>query len=217
MPEWLSWISIDLHGIGYGQLWRPHRFVADPALHEAVKSKGMENILTAYDHIDHILSDGREWAVPSQYTVVDAYLVVFWLWGRRIGLEMDTSWPNWAQLMNKVLERLAVKQALELEGRRDDVHHGPSGVRCRCQMLEQTARGRGQLRFAANTNGQFARRPAVLKPSHCNTCGSPQAPRCRFRYDADADALAGHSADTFETAKRYAQLQLRPKLASLHL
>lgn len=114
--EWLSWISIDLHGIGYGQLWRPHRFVADPALHEAVKSKGMENILTAYDHIDHILSDGREWAVPSQYTVVDAYLVVFWLWGRRIGLEMDTSWPNWAQLMNKVLERLAVKQALELEG-----------------------------------------------------------------------------------------------------
>jgi hypothetical protein len=29
---------------------------------------------------------------------------------------MDTSWPNWAQLMNKVLERLAVKQALELEG-----------------------------------------------------------------------------------------------------
>ena len=114
--EWLSWISIDQHGIGNGQLWRPHRFVADPALHEAVKSKGMENILTAYDHIDHILSDGREWAVPSQYTVVDAYLVVFWLWGRRIGLEMDTSWPNWAQLMNKVLERLAVKQALELEG-----------------------------------------------------------------------------------------------------
>ncbi|QOG08726.1 hypothetical protein IGS74_11955 [Aureimonas sp. OT7] len=48
----------------------------------------------AYDHIDHILSDGREWAVPNQYTVVDANLVVFWFWGRRIGVEMKTGWPN---------------------------------------------------------------------------------------------------------------------------
>lgn len=29
---------------------------------------------------------------------------------------MDASCPNWARLMNKVLERRAVKQALELEG-----------------------------------------------------------------------------------------------------
>ena len=114
--EWLSWISIDLHGIGYGQLWQPHRFVTDPALHEAVKSKGLENIRTAYDHIDHILAGGREWAVPGQYTVVDAYLLVFWLWGRRIGLDMDTRWPNWARLMNKALERQAMKRALTPEG-----------------------------------------------------------------------------------------------------
>lgn len=114
--EWLSWISVDLHGIGYGQLWRSHRFVRDPALHEAVKTKGMENIRAAYDHIDRILSDSRDWAVPGQYTVVDAYLVVFWLWGRRIGLDMDAEWPNWARLMSKVLERRAVKQALVQEG-----------------------------------------------------------------------------------------------------
>nr|WP_314527072.1 glutathione binding-like protein [uncultured Brevundimonas sp.] len=114
--EWLSWISIDLHGIGYGQLWRPHRFVPDPALHEAVKAKGTENIRSACDHIEHILSDGRDWAVPGQYTVVDSYLLVFWLWGRRIGLENDASWPNWARLMNKVLDRRAVKQALSQEG-----------------------------------------------------------------------------------------------------
>lgn len=39
----------------------------------------MENIRIACDHIDQILSDGRGWAVPSQYTTADAYLVVFWL------------------------------------------------------------------------------------------------------------------------------------------
>lgn len=114
--EWLSWISVDLHGVGYGQLWRPHRFVSDPALHEAVKTKGMENIRVACDHIERILSDGRDWAVPGLYTVVDAYLVVFWLWGRRIGLDMDTDWPIWARLMSKVLERQAVKRALMQEG-----------------------------------------------------------------------------------------------------
>lgn len=114
--EWLSWISVDLHGIGYGQLWRPHRFVPDPSLHEAVKAKGMENIRAAYDHLDRILSDGRDWAVPGQYTVVDAYLVVFWLWGRRIGLDMDADWPNWALLMTRVFERQAVKRALLQEG-----------------------------------------------------------------------------------------------------
>ena len=113
--EWLSWISVDLHGIGYGQLWRPHRFVPDPALHEAVKSKGLENIRAAYDHIELVLSDGREWAVPDQYTIVDAHLVVFWLWGKRIGLDTDADWPNWARLMEKVLARAAVRRTLEQE------------------------------------------------------------------------------------------------------
>lgn len=114
--EWLSWISIDLHGIGYGQLWRPHRFVPDADLHEAVKTKGKDNIIAGYDHIEHILSDGRDWAVPGQYTVVDAYLTVFWLWGRRIGLDLEARWPLWAKLMAKVLARSAVKRAIEQEG-----------------------------------------------------------------------------------------------------
>ena len=75
----------------------------------------MENIRAAYDHIDRILSDGRDWAVPARYTVVDAYLSVFWLWGRRIGLDMEAGWPNWARLMTKVLARPAVRRAISLE------------------------------------------------------------------------------------------------------
>ncbi|MFD1330385.1 glutathione S-transferase family protein [Methylopila musalis] len=114
--EWLSWIAIDLHGVGYSQLWRPHRFVDDPALHEAVKAKGLANIRAAYDHIERVLSDGRDWAVPGRYTVADAYLVVFWLWGRRIGLAMAADWPTWARLMDKTLARPAVRRTLAQEG-----------------------------------------------------------------------------------------------------
>lgn len=114
--EWLSWISVDLHGIGYGQLWRAHRFVSDPELYEAVMAKGKENIRAAYDHIDRTLADDREWAVPGEYTIVDAYLVVFWLWGQRVGLDTITNWPSWARLMSKVLERPAVRRAIQKEG-----------------------------------------------------------------------------------------------------
>ncbi|MFD2251679.1 glutathione S-transferase [Pseudochelatococcus lubricantis] len=114
--EWLSWLSVDLHGIGYGQLWRPHRFVGDPALHAAVVERGRDNIRRVYDHIESILGDGRDWAVPGGYTVVDPYLLVFWLWGRHAGFDMEAEWPLWAGLMDKVLTRPAVRRALTQEG-----------------------------------------------------------------------------------------------------
>lgn len=113
--EWLSWISVDLHGIGYGQLWRARRFVSDTTLYGAVEARGRDNIRDACDYIERILSDGRDWAVPEQYTIVDAYLVVFWLWGGRIGFDMDGSWPLWGRLMAKVLDRPAVQRTLHQE------------------------------------------------------------------------------------------------------
>jgi len=113
--EWLSWLSTDVHGIGFGQLWRPERFVADAALYEAVMAKGMENIRAAFDHIETILADGRAWAVPGQYTVVDPYLTVFWRWGERIGLDMAAGWPLLSRLAAKVLARPAAVRALAQE------------------------------------------------------------------------------------------------------
>lgn len=114
--EWLSWISVDLHGIGYGQLWRAHRFADASALHETIAAKGRDNIRSSYDLIERILSDHRDWAVPGQYTVVDPYLLVFWLWGRSIGMEMSEGWPHWSRLMERVIERPAVRRALHQEG-----------------------------------------------------------------------------------------------------
>lgn len=114
--EWLGWASVDLHGIGYGLLWRAHRFADDPALHGAAVAKGRDTIRVCYDHIERILSDGRDWAVPGQYTIVDPYLLVFWLWGRSIGLDMKAGWPIWSRLTDKVLARPAVQRALQQEG-----------------------------------------------------------------------------------------------------
>lgn len=113
--EWLGWLSVDLHGIGYGQLWRAHRFVEDPALEDAVQAKGRVNIMAAYGHIEQRLADGRTWAVAGRYSVVDPYLLVFWLWGRRVGFAME-DWPHWSRLMERVLARPAVLRVLAREG-----------------------------------------------------------------------------------------------------
>lgn len=53
----------------------------------------MINIQDAHDHIDRVLSDGRDWAVPGHYTIADAYLTLFGLWGMEVGFDMETKWP----------------------------------------------------------------------------------------------------------------------------
>lgn len=118
--EWLSWLSASLHGGGFGPFWRPQRFVADAALHPRVQEQGRRNIDDAFDHIEQILADGRDWAVPEQYTVADAYLFVFWRWGRECGFDMDTRRPRFARLMGKVAARPATQRALAREGTHDE-------------------------------------------------------------------------------------------------
>lgn len=114
--EWLNWLSGQVHGLGYGALWRPQRFVDDATLYPAIETRGLKTIVAGNDHIERILSDGRDWAVPGAYTIVDPFLLVFQLWGRRIGLDMQARWPTWAALSDRTLARPAVRRALDQEG-----------------------------------------------------------------------------------------------------
>jgi glutathione S-transferase len=114
--EWLSWLSGTVHAVSFGQLWRPARFSADEAHHAAIRAKGKESILQQYAYIESLLSDGSTWAVSGGYSVVDPYLMVFYYWGLRLGLDMKTRYPAWARLTAKTLERPAVQQAVGQEG-----------------------------------------------------------------------------------------------------
>lgn len=113
--EWMNWLSGTVHGQSYGQIWRAHRFIGDPAQHAAVVAKGRENLDEQYAYVETVLADGRDWAVPGQYSIVDPFLLVFWLWGQRTGLEMAARYPVWARLSERVLARPAVQRALEQE------------------------------------------------------------------------------------------------------
>lgn len=113
--EWFNWLSSTLHAIGYGQLWRPARFIRDSAHFEAISTKGRENIADAYRHIETQFA-GRTWAVGNAYSCVDPFLLVFFLWGVASGFAMQTDYPAWSEAMGRVLSREAVQRTLKQEG-----------------------------------------------------------------------------------------------------
>ena len=114
--EWMNWLSSNVHGMSFGQIWRPGRFVGDSALFPAVQARGMENLREQYAYIERLLGDGREWAVPGGYGVVDAYLLVFYRWGTRVGLDMAAAYPDWAALSRRTVARPAVQRVLDRLG-----------------------------------------------------------------------------------------------------
>lgn len=76
--EWMNWLASSVHAMSYGQIWRPQRFIDDKTECPALKAKGEQNVREQYAYIETLLADGREWAVPVAYSVVDPYLLVFY-------------------------------------------------------------------------------------------------------------------------------------------
>jgi len=113
--EWMNWLSTAVHAVAFSQVVRPQRFVSDVKDYPAVIAKGRQNIGAAYAYIERNLT-GRDWAVPEQYTVVDAYLLFFYLGSKRAGNPMKDRFPAWTQVAERALERSAVQRVLEQEG-----------------------------------------------------------------------------------------------------
>lgn len=59
--------------------------------------------------------NGRDYAIPGGYSVVDPYLLVFYCWGKRIGLDMRALYPAWTRLTKRIGARPAVERVLAQE------------------------------------------------------------------------------------------------------
>lgn len=105
--EWTNWLSGWLHAVAFGGVWRASRFSDDQAAHAGIAARGRANVLDAFATIEAILGDGRQWAVPDAYTVVDAFLLVFYRWGSLADIPMQ-EYPAWTSLSRRLLERPAV-------------------------------------------------------------------------------------------------------------
>lgn len=112
--EWMSWLGATMHAGGVRTVLRPDRFISDPAAAEAVKTRGTDNVRIGFADIESRLHS-RTWALGERYSMVDAYLLVFFRWGNRIGLPMRTDYPHYTRIMDAVRARPAVQRAITHE------------------------------------------------------------------------------------------------------
>ena len=110
--ELLSWFASSVH-ISFAQIWRGERFTDDTSLFDAIREGGLKALEKQFAEIEHLSGEG--WLVGDSFTAADGYALVFFRWGRRIGMDMGR-YPRWAALLARVLERPAVKRAIEREG-----------------------------------------------------------------------------------------------------
>lgn len=113
--EWFNWLSGTLHAVAFGGKWRPHRFVTDRSLFQAVQSRADENLRDGFSYIEERLTD-KQWAVGDHYSIVDPYLFVFYNWANSIGVNVREAYPNWYAHASRVAMRDAVKRARAQEG-----------------------------------------------------------------------------------------------------
>ncbi|MBS0223302.1 MAG: glutathione S-transferase C-terminal domain-containing protein [Proteobacteria bacterium] len=108
----MAWFSNNVHP-AFTHIGRPERFASDVAAHENLKATGRENFHAALKEIDGLLA-GKTWIMGEQFTVVDGYALVFYGWGKRIGLPM-AELKNYTAWKDRMLARPAVKRVLERE------------------------------------------------------------------------------------------------------
>lgn len=113
--EWLAWLCGTVHGLAFGCVFRPGRFIGDEALHDAVRARGREWAKESFQFIEEKLQ-GKTHAVGEAFTAVDAYLLVFYRWGNMAKFEMRSNYPNYARLVDEVVKREGVKKTIDIEG-----------------------------------------------------------------------------------------------------
>jgi glutathione S-transferase len=110
--ELLGWFASSVH-IAFAGVWRAERFTSDENVHPAIQAGGREAVERYFAEIEGLCGEG--WLVGGQFTAADSYVLTFFRWGRRIGLDMGR-YPRMAALVGRALERPAVRRAIETEG-----------------------------------------------------------------------------------------------------
>jgi len=112
--ELLAFLSSSLH-IAYAQLWRPERFLSDDfEQRDLFSALGREAIQRCNAEVEARLVG--PWALGEHFSIADAYLLPFYRWGVRIGLDMVATCPRWSAWSLRMAARQAVQRAVEREG-----------------------------------------------------------------------------------------------------
>jgi len=111
--EWMSWLA-SVHAAIVSQVWRTERFSDDPSDHKNIQLRGMKNLNEVYSQINAKL-DQSDWAVGAKFSIPDPYLLVFFRWGNRLGINMN-EFAHWVAHAKKMEKRESVQRVLSAEG-----------------------------------------------------------------------------------------------------
>jgi glutathione S-transferase len=113
--EWLAFISSTVH-VAYAHIRRAERYASDPKAIEDVKAKGRQTCEEVWKMVDEKIGKSA-YAAGDQYSVADAYALVFWTWGRGqvLGFDMPKMFPTWTAHARRLAERPAVQRAFARE------------------------------------------------------------------------------------------------------
>jgi len=108
----MAFLASSVH-VAFAHIGRPERYASDPAMHANLKETGRNAFHDYLKEIDGLLQ-GRTW-YADHFTVCDPYLMVFYLWGRRIELPVGAL-KAYSAHAARMSERPAVQRALGQEG-----------------------------------------------------------------------------------------------------
>jgi glutathione S-transferase len=111
--SFMAWLADTVHP-AFAHMFRAERYVSDAACLEAVKAGGRAAFGDCLREIDRLLA-GKRWAIGNRFSVVDAYLLVFYRWGNRNGMPVKDL-PNYTALVERLLARPAVRKVMADEG-----------------------------------------------------------------------------------------------------
>ncbi len=107
LQEQLNFIASELHK-AFGPLF-------DAGASAAAKEAAPAHVGRRFDHIEHLLDDGRPHLLGVDFSVADAYLFAVGGWAIPTGIGL-ARWPRLTAFMERVAQRPAVKAAMAAEG-----------------------------------------------------------------------------------------------------
>jgi len=96
----------------HAHVGRPERYTADQSAFPGIKEQGLKTFHAHLKQIDGMLA-GREW-FGDKFSVLDAYGLVFYVWGVRRELPMGEL-KNYTAFKDRMVKRPAVARVLEDE------------------------------------------------------------------------------------------------------
>lgn len=113
--EWMNFLSSSVH-IAFRPLFKPQYLVGDPSRYPDVQEVGIPNLRKTLLEVDRRLRNST-WALGDDYSVVDPYLLVFWIWSQRDDVKPHVAdMPGWAAHAARMFDRESTWRCLNREG-----------------------------------------------------------------------------------------------------